>query len=153
MRDGISNPRKEPSKAGRAAGRKNLAGWRSRARQRASELDAEVSAFRSGLLRDAGANPSASRIGLIEAAAATFAGILRARHAVVNCARSDVETLTERVSWLTGNLSRLLKQLNLDARPRPRCLADLSPTKVAPNAPIETATPPDSRRKVEEIPP
>lgn len=124
------------------AGRQNLAQWRSRARTREHELEREVGTFRDGLLKDAGPNPTTTRIGLIEAAVSTYAAILRTRYAVIKSRRSDVATLTERVSWLTGNLCRLLKSLNLDAKPRPRCLADLIAPKVAANAEIERSKAP-----------
>jgi hypothetical protein len=112
------------------AGSKNLVGWRSRARTRAQELEAEVNAYRDSLLRDVGANPTATRIGLVEAAVLTFAGILKLRHSVINSSKSDVVPLTERASWLGSNLCRLLKSLNLDARPRPRTLAEVFQRKV-----------------------
>jgi hypothetical protein len=121
------------------AGAQNLVQWRSRAREQANELREEVNAYRDSLLRDVGPNPTATKAGLIEAAVSTYAGIVKVRSAVVNSRRSDVSTLTERVSWLGSNLARLLKQLNLDARPRPRTLADLAsrstPQTVANPAP------------------
>jgi hypothetical protein len=109
------------------AGKENLRAWRERSDQRAKEVDAATDAFRKGLLRDAGANLTATRSGLIEAAVTTFAATLKVRHAVVHSRKADLATLTERVSWLGSNLARLLKILNLDAKPRPRTLADIVP--------------------------
>jgi hypothetical protein len=108
-----------------AAGAQNLAQWRSRARTRANEIQAEVDTFRAGLLQDASANMTTTRTGLIEAATTTYAGILRLRHAVINGSKREALDGVERVSWLTSNLSRLLKILNLDAKKRPITLADI----------------------------
>lgn len=126
------------------AGRKNLQGWRARARERASELSAEVSSYKAALLHDLGPNPSASKLGLIEAAVTTFAGIVKVRSVVINSPKADVPQLTERASWLGSNLLRILKALNLDARPRPRILADVLPSKVAPTTTLSAANPPIS---------
>lgn len=129
------------------AGARNLSQWRSRARTRTQALEAEVGTFRDGLLRDAGLNPTTTRIGLIEASVTTFAAILKARHAVINSARSDVPTLTERVSWLTGNLSRLLKSLDLDRKPKPRWIGDPSVPKSEQTGEIAASNPPVSAGK------
>jgi hypothetical protein len=121
------------------AGLKNLSSWRARSATRERDLAAEVSAYRATLLRDAGVNPSASRLGLVEACVTTYAGLLEVRYQVIHARKSDVLALTERVSWLGSNLARLLKQLNIDAKPRPRCLADIpEPTvpEVAPKGSI-----------------
>jgi hypothetical protein len=108
------------SKEGRAAmgsaGAENLERWRSGEQARVSELQSQVDAYRDSLLRDAGANPSATRIGLLEAAVTTYTSILLVRYKLIHSSRSDLATLTERVSWLTSNLTRLLKTLNLDAK-------------------------------------
>jgi len=107
------------------AGAQNLAQWRSRARTRANEIQAQVDTFRAGLLRDVGVNPSASKVGLIEAAVLTYGCILKLRHGVINSSKAGVVDLAEKSSWSCANLARLLRLLNLDAKPRPRCLADL----------------------------
>jgi len=121
------------------AGFKNLSSWRARVDTRIADLGREVDAFRSGLLQDASANLTTTRLGLIEAAVTTYAGLLKVRYQVIHSRRRDEVVLTERVSWLTSNLARLLKQLDLDRKPRPRSLADIvapKPSEVAAKSPI-----------------
>jgi len=129
------------SRAGRRrmgeAGFKNLAQYKARINTRVQELEAEVSAFRAGLLRDAGANLSASKLGLLEAAVSTYTGVLKLRHALIHSRRRDVGELSERVSFLAGNLCRILKTMGLDSRPRPRSLRDVFPEKDARNVETE----------------
>jgi hypothetical protein len=111
-------------------GFRNLSSWRAQASTRARDLDVEVTAFRAGLLRDAGFGPSASKLGLIEAAALSFTCILKLRHAVIHSRKSDVAALTERASWHVSNLARIIKTMGLGAKPKlPEryCLADLKP--------------------------
>lgn len=108
------------------AGSRNLAQYNSRTHTRVQELETEVNTYRAALLRDAGANPSASKLGLIEACVTTYASLLKVRYVLVHGrAKSDVTVLTERVSWLGSNLARLLKLLNLDAKSRPRSLSEV----------------------------
>jgi len=107
-----------------AAGRVNLEHWKAQAPSHATALAAQVDTFRDGLLRDAGSNLTTTKAGMIEAATTTYASILIVRTKLVHSRRADVATLTERVSWLTSNLARLLKQLNLDRKPRPRSLEE-----------------------------
>jgi hypothetical protein len=116
------------------SGRKNLEQWKTEAPIRARELEASVNAFRAGLLRDVGPNPTATKVGLIEAAVTTFTSILVVRTKLLHSRKSDVATMTERVSWLGSNLSRLLKQLGLDTRARPRSLSEVFARKGAANA-------------------
>ena len=135
------------SRAGRAAmayaGAANLAQWRERADKRANELEAEVATFRAQLLADCGPNPTATRVGLVEGAVTTFAALLKVRRAVIRSPKAEVANLVERANWLASNLSRSLKHLNLDARPRPRTLADVFPAKVEPTAPNHPMKPPE----------
>jgi hypothetical protein len=121
------------SKAGRARmaaagakmGAQNVAQWRARARTRANDIRVQVDSFRAGLLRDASANLTTTKAGLIEAAVTTYAGILRLRYSVISGSKREALDAVERVSWLTSNLFRSLKTLNLDYVPPPRSLADL----------------------------
>ena len=106
------------------AGFKNLAQYKARINTRAIELEADVNSYREGLLRDAGSNLTTTKAGLIEAAVTTYAALLKIRHQVIHSRRRDEIVLTERVSWLTSNLARLLKQLDLDRKPRPRSLEE-----------------------------
>jgi len=127
------------SEAGRDVGSSNLAGWREKRAARMRALEDEVTAFRAALLRDAGANPSASKTGLIETAVLSFTCILKLRHSVINGRKSDVAVLTERASWQVSNMARVLKTLGLDARARPRSFADLvdeKPPEAASNGPV-----------------
>jgi len=117
------------------AGFKNLAQYKARINTRAIELEADVNAYREGLLKDAGSNLTTTKAGLIEAAVTTYAALLKIRHQVIHSRRRDEIVLTERVSWLTSNLARLLKQLDLDHKSRPRTLAEVFARKGAANAP------------------
>jgi hypothetical protein len=123
------------SRSGREIGASNLANWREKHDERARALELEVNAFREKLLDECCSNRSATRMALVEATVVTYASIQRLLHSVVNGPKKKLMDVTERVSWLTSNQSRLLKQLNLGAKPVPRCLADL----VEP-APSEAAT-------------
>ncbi len=114
-----------------AAGASNLACWREKHDTRARALEAEVNALREKMLAECGSNRSATRLALVEACVVTYASIQRLEHSVVNGPRNKLLDVTERVSWLTSNLARLLKQLDLDRKPRPRSLADI----VAPKQP------------------
>src|SRR5437879_10459551 len=112
------------------AGFKNLQQYKARTNTRVQELEAEVSAFRDGLLRDAGANLTTTKRGLVEAATSTYAGVLKMRHALIRSRKSNVGELSERMSFLAGNLCRILKAMGLDTRPKPTgrwCLDDLKP--------------------------
>lgn len=133
------------ARAKMAAG--GLASWRARADARAKSLENDVATFRTNLLAECGPNPSTSRLGLVEAATTTFAAIVRIRHVVIRSPKAEVAQLVERVSWLTGNLTRLLKQLNLDARPRPRTFADLFASKVEQTGQMDPAKGPESAPK------
>jgi hypothetical protein len=113
------------------AGFKNLASWRAQASTRTQELGQEVDAFRAGLLRDVGANPTATKLGLIEATTTTYAAILKVRHAVIHSRKRDVESLTAVLSAATGNIARLLRLLDLDRKSRPRSLAEVFARKGA----------------------
>jgi hypothetical protein len=132
----------------------NLETWKAQAPARAQELEAEVNAFRAGLLRDVGLNPTATKVGLIEAAVTTFTSIRVVRTKLLHSRKSDVATMTERVSWLGSNLARLLRLLNLDAKPLPRSLNDVLPApKPAPTfaiAPTNAASPDESEEELSE---
>jgi hypothetical protein len=116
------------------AGFKNLNQYRVNYRDRTREVEQNVDAFRASLLRDAGANPSASKLGLIEACVLAYAGIVKLRHTVIHSTKGEALDLTERVSWLTSNMARLLKQLGLDTRARPRSLSEVFARKGVANA-------------------
>ncbi len=121
-----------------SVGTSNLLGWREKTNTRAIALEAEVNAFREKLLTECGSNRSATRLALVEACAVTYASIKRLEHSIVYGPKKKLMDVTERVSWLTSNLARLLKQLNIDAKPRPRCLADLVEQKPSEAAPKST---------------
>lgn len=108
-----------------AAGSVNLAQSRSKAYRRAHDLEQEVSAYRDALLASAGPDPSPTKVGYITAAVATYASLRQLTYDTLRSSKSERVDLTERISWLTGNLYRLLKALNLDAKPRPKTLADI----------------------------
>ena len=122
-----------------AVGCANLEQHRAKASTRARELEVDIAAFRVALLRDVGPNPTASKVALVEAVATTYAAILVVRRKLIHGHKSDVATMTERVSRLTSNMARLLKALNLDTRPKPRTLAEVFARKPAPTAAVETA--------------
>lgn len=121
------------SKRGRqamaAAGRENLTAFLD-AQAKAEGLPSDAAdTYRRDLLAALGPNPSPTRLGLVEAAVANYLGILVVSKQLRKRRVPQVGTLTERLSWLTGTLLRILKTLNLDARPLPRCLADIVPQK------------------------
>jgi hypothetical protein len=123
------------SRAGRKAmaesGRRNLTAFLD-AQAKAEGLPSDAAdSYRSDLLAALGPNPSPTRLGLAEAAAANYLGILVVSKQLRKRRVPQVGTLTERISWLTSNLARLLKQLNIDAKPRPRSLADIVAPKPA----------------------
>lgn len=100
------------------------------------------------LSRDAGANLTTTKRGLVETAGSTYAAILKVRHALIHARKKDVEALTAVLSAATGNLLRCLKTLNLDAKSKPRSLSDLIARQstekrqtAAPNAAIPGVTP------------
>ncbi len=123
------------SRSGHEIGSSNLAGWRAKHDSRARALEQEIDAFREKMLAECGPNRSATRMALVEACVVTYASIQRLEHSVVNGPRNKLIDVTERVSWLTSNLSRLLKQLGLDTRSRPRSLTEVFARKGAANAP------------------
>jgi hypothetical protein len=100
-----------------------------------------VEKFRGDLYAELGASPSCTRRALAEAVLANYACILQLQKELRKTRHKNRLRVAEHVSWATGQVSRLLKQLNLDARPRPRTLADLFPSKVPANPEIETANP------------
>ena len=115
-----------------AAGFKNLAKYKASINTRVLELEAEVAAYRDGLLRDAGANLTTTKRGLIEAATSTYAAVLKVRYALIHSRKRDVEALTAVLSAATGNIARLLRLLDLDRKARPRSLADVFTRKDTP---------------------
>jgi len=127
--------------SGREIGSSNLAGWREKHDVRARALEQEVAAFRAQILAECGSNRSATRMALVEATVLTYASIQRLLHSVVNGPKKKLLDVTERVSWLTSNQSRLLKQLDLGAKPRPQTLAEALAQKPAPTGEIERAKP------------
>jgi hypothetical protein len=126
-------------KAMAESGRRNLTAFLD-AQAKAEGLPSDAAdSYRRDLLAALGPNPSPTRLGLVEAAVANYLGILVVSKQLRKRRVPQAGTLTERISWLTSNLSRLLKQLNIDAKPRPRCLADLvepKPSEAAANGPV-----------------
>lgn len=123
------------------SGAPNLALWHELNDARANQLEADAEAFRKSLLAECGPNPSQSRVALIEACTTSYASIIRLRRVIIRARKGDVVTLSERASWLASGLVRLLKQLNLDARPRPRTLADLMMQRTPENEQNSAAKP------------
>ena len=124
--------------SGREIGSSNLRGWRQKHDTRARALEQEVAAFRAQMLAECGSDRSATRLALLEAAVVTYASIKRLEYSVVNGPKNKLLDVTERVSWMSSNLSRLLKALNLGAKPRPRSLADLVARQQAENRQVPT---------------
>jgi hypothetical protein len=107
------------------AGLANLAKYKASINTRVQELDAEVNAYRDGLLKDAGPNLTTTKRGFIEGAASAYAAVLKVRHSMIHSRKRDVEALTAVLSAATGSLLRCLRTLDLDRKPRPRSLADI----------------------------
>jgi hypothetical protein len=101
-----------------------------------------VEKFRGDLYAELGESPSCTRRALAEAVLANYACILQLQKELRKTRHRNRLRVAEHVSWATGQVARLLKQLNLDAKPRPRCLADLIPSKVAPTVEIAASNPP-----------
>ncbi len=116
--------------SGREIGTSNLLGWREKHDTRARALEQEIADFRAQLLAELGANRTATRLALVEACVVTFASIKRLEYSVVNGPKGKLMDVTERVSWMSSNLSRLLKALNLQAKPKPKLFHELFPSKV-----------------------
>jgi hypothetical protein len=123
------------------AGRENLQAHHRRVKETRSAVLAQKDAYRANIMLELGPNPTSTRIALAEAAVLTYSSILIVHNELLYRSRKDVLALTERTSWLTSNLSRLLQTLNLDVTPKPRCLADLVDPRVAPTSVIETEKP------------
>jgi hypothetical protein len=124
------NARAAMAESGRSSGTSNLRGWREKHDQRAQTLDLEVNAFREKMLAELGSNRSATRLALVEATVVTYASIQRLLHSVVNGPKKKLMDVTERVSWLTSNQSRLLKQLDLGAKSKPKPFHELFAPKM-----------------------
>ena len=128
------------------AGRRNFTAWLDRqAKEEGLPSDAADS-FRRDLFEALGPNPSPTRLGLVEAAVANYLGILVVSKQLRKRRVPQAVTLTERVSWLTSNLARLLKQLDLDRKPRPRSLAEVFARK----APATSSNPGQNAPKATE---
>ncbi len=114
------------------AGRRNFTAWLDRqAKEEGLPSDA-ADGYRRDLFAALGPNPSPTRLGLAEAAVANYLGILVVSKQLRKRRVPQATTLTERVSWLTSNLARLLKALDLDRKPKPTgrwCLEDLKPSE------------------------
>ena len=130
-------PRRKLSRAARramgAAGKANLEAWHARQAKLLNERSEKVDAYRAELFAELGERPTATKRALAETAVLTYGCILLVREELAIRSKKEALALTERASWLTGNLIRLLKMLNLDARPRPRTLADIHVPKVGQN--------------------
>ena len=107
------------------AGAQNLLAHHERVKTLRASLLSQDAAYRARVMRELGPNPSSTRIALAEAAVLTYSSILIVHNELLHRSRKDVLALTERVSWLTSNQSRLLKQLSLDARAKPRTLQEV----------------------------
>jgi hypothetical protein len=130
MTEGISNPRRGPSKAGRKrmaeSGRRNLTAYHAKATRDAAARVKAVEQFRADLLIQMGGVATGARLALLEAACATYGAILLVRGAMANSRVREPLALIERITWLDGSLLRLLKELRLEqVKPRPRTLADI----------------------------
>lgn len=118
------------------SGRRNIEAYLDKQDLRGEELLKDVAAFREQVLSELGAHPSATRRALAETAIATYRSISLVSNQLAKKRPKDVLDLTERVSWLSNTLLRCLKMLNLDAKPRPRSLADLAVRNDAENVQI-----------------
>lgn len=128
-RAGQATPKRKLSRLARKAmaesGRKNLQTWHARATQASQRALAEIDAFRADIFRELGPNASTTRRALAENAVMAYACTVWLNKELSKTRDAQRMTVVEKASWTSGNLTRLLKQLNLDSRPRPRCLADL----------------------------
>ena len=123
------------------AGAKNLAAFREiqAAAEGRPNIGAEMDRWRAEMLAELGANVNARRRVLVDAAGATYGCILLVINKLRGARVSDSGHLLERTSFLVGNVTRLLKMLELPARPKPRTLAEALATKPAPPGEIERA--------------
>lgn len=133
------------SKAGRAAmgeaGRQNLATAREKRASERLDVGAEAQVWANDLLAELGPNPSAKQRALVKAAQATYGCILLVINKLQKARVTDSGHLLERTSFLSGNLDRLLKRLELPPKPRPRTILDLNVRQPAPNGQISTPKP------------
>ena len=125
----VSPKRRKLSREARArmaeAGKRNLLSWHERAQQASETAVAEVDSFRRDLFAELGPNATITRRALAENAVMTYASIVFVNKELRRPRNPERMKLVEKASWLSGNLTRLLKALALDARPKPRTLADV----------------------------
>ena len=115
------------------AGRRNLIAWHQAQDVAGDAIRTAVEGFRAQLFAELGERPTSSRRALAEIAVLNYSSILWVNKELNRRRHPDRMDLVERGSWATGNFLRCLKQLNLDARPKPRTLADLLVPKVEQN--------------------
>jgi len=108
------------------SGRKNIIAWLEKRTAEADAIRSDVGAFREQVFAELGQHLTATRKALAQTAIATYESILRVNYQLSRKRPKNVALLAERVSWLSGTMLRTLKLLNLDARPRPRTLADVA---------------------------
>lgn len=118
------------------AGRKNLQEWHERAQEADSNAVGEIDAFRADLFRELGPNAPTTRRALAENAVMAYASIIWVNKELRKTRNPERMAVVEKASWISGNLTRLLKALALGARPRPRTLADLANRSIAQNEQI-----------------
>lgn len=128
--------RRKMTKAGRAAcgnaGAANLKKWRAAERL---DVGVEMDKWRAEMLAELGTSVNAKRRALLDAACATYGCILLVMNKLRRARVSDSGHLLERTSFLSGNLDRLLKRLDLPPKPRPRTILDLNVPNVRQEAP------------------
>jgi hypothetical protein len=114
----VKNGQAGGATASAAAGAENLLAWQ---KQQAIQPTAEGLAgeeFRRALVAEVGPNPTASQLGLISAACATFEALELAHRRIRRRRKRNALSLVETISQLSGNLRRTLEQLGLaDADP------------------------------------
>jgi len=136
------------SRAGRArqaeAGRANLQSWHAHAQEAAQSIAMEIDAFRTDIFRELGTNATVTRRALAENAVMTYASILLVNKELRKKRNAARAAWIEKASWLSGNLTRLLKTLALDSRPRPRTLSDVLSANAPRTEQIDTPNPPKS---------
>lgn len=129
------------------AGALNLAAYRAKQAAERQDVAGEAELWARDLTTELGGNPSAKQRALIHAATVTYGCVSLVLAKLRKTRVKDSDRLLERCSFLVGNLDRLLRRLELPAKPRPRTLADLDFAKVAPNSPILAPNTPFSSGK------
>jgi len=121
------------------AGRRNLEGYL----QRLAENDAgmqtlsrDIEGFAAQIRAEIGPNASATTKALAEEAILLYQSVLLVAAQLAKRRQRHILDIVERVSRLTGRLTKVLSLLKLDVKVKPRTLADVLPPRPAPKAPV-----------------